>query len=514
MAADTSDLSRLPRHDARGPAGARGDAAVLHRSVRQRREPQPQVRVGRRRTPSNARASRRRRSSARAATRSSSRAAPPSRTTSPSRACFTRTPSRPRHIVTTAIEHKSVLDTCKRPRGRGLPCDVPARRLAMAASIRTTCGEAIADDTVLVSIMAANNEVGVDSAAGGDRRDHARARRPAAHRRGAGGGEDPARREDARRGPALVHRAQDVRSEGSRRAVHPASARAWRWRPSSKAAARSAACARAPSTCPASSGSVAPPRSTPRSCRPRSARLSGAARPPLRGALPHAARRRTERLARAAPAAQPERPLHGRGRRIDSARRSTTSRSSSGSACSSGTDRAVVRAQGLRHRRRPRAVVDPLRPRPLHHGRGDRLRGREGRCGHSGPPPQRSRRRAAMTSECGTRSSEFGIGPECGSRNSEVLRNAGGSTFGTERVAAASFRHSALVPQSELARLRDLHIRTPHSGFPHGSTATRRATLPALGSTSIRGVERRSREPLATSRAAAGSSERRVRLAA
>ena len=32
--------------------------------------------------------------------------------------------------------------------------------IAMAVSIRTTCGRAIADDTVLVSIMAANNEVG------------------------------------------------------------------------------------------------------------------------------------------------------------------------------------------------------------------------------------------------------------------------------------------------------------------------------------------------------------------
>jgi cysteine desulfurase len=66
---------------------------------------------------------------------------------------------RPRHVITTAIEHKSVLDTC---------------RSLSAASCRVTClpvdsdgrvdpeavRRAIADDTVLVSVMGANNEVG------------------------------------------------------------------------------------------------------------------------------------------------------------------------------------------------------------------------------------------------------------------------------------------------------------------------------------------------------------------
>jgi cysteine desulfurase len=37
--------------------------------------------------------------------------------------------------------------------------------------------------------------------------------------------------------------------------------------------------------------------------------------------------------------------------------------------------RALVRAARDGHRRRPRPLVDPLRPRPLHHGGGGRLRG-------------------------------------------------------------------------------------------------------------------------------------------
>ena len=40
------DLHGLSRHDARRPAGGRGDAAVFHRALRQRRQPQPSVRLG------------------------------------------------------------------------------------------------------------------------------------------------------------------------------------------------------------------------------------------------------------------------------------------------------------------------------------------------------------------------------------------------------------------------------------------------------------------------------------
>jgi cysteine desulfurase len=66
---------------------------------------------------------------------------------------------RPRHVITTAIEHKSVLDTCRSLAAAGcrvtcLPVDTAGR--VDPDDVR----RAIAVDTVLVSIMAANNEVG------------------------------------------------------------------------------------------------------------------------------------------------------------------------------------------------------------------------------------------------------------------------------------------------------------------------------------------------------------------
>jgi cysteine desulfurase len=64
------------------------------------------------------------------------------------------------HIVTCVTEHKAVLDTCKRLEKRG--CRVtylPVRRdgLVDPDALR----EAITDRTILVSVMAANNEIGV-----------------------------------------------------------------------------------------------------------------------------------------------------------------------------------------------------------------------------------------------------------------------------------------------------------------------------------------------------------------
>ena len=49
---------------------------------------------------------------------------------------------------------------------------------------------------------------------------------------------------------------------------------------------------------------------------------------------------------------------------------------SSGSACTSASPRAVVRAARAGPQRRARAQLDPLHRRPLHHRGGDRLRGR------------------------------------------------------------------------------------------------------------------------------------------
>src|SRR6478672_325638 len=63
------------------------------------------------------------------------------------------------HLITTAIEHKSVLDTCKRLAKQGctltvLPVDHNGR--VDPDSVR----QAITPETILVSVMAANNEVG------------------------------------------------------------------------------------------------------------------------------------------------------------------------------------------------------------------------------------------------------------------------------------------------------------------------------------------------------------------
>lgn len=64
-----------------------------------------------------------------------------------------------RHVITSMIEHKAVLDTCARLTDRGVP--VTGLRpgedgVVTPASVR----QAIRDDTRLVSIMAANNETG------------------------------------------------------------------------------------------------------------------------------------------------------------------------------------------------------------------------------------------------------------------------------------------------------------------------------------------------------------------
>ena len=63
------------------------------------------------------------------------------------------------HIVTCAIEHKAVLDTCKFLEKRGyrvtyLPVDSKG-----TVDVQRLC-EAITDQTILISIMAANNEIG------------------------------------------------------------------------------------------------------------------------------------------------------------------------------------------------------------------------------------------------------------------------------------------------------------------------------------------------------------------
>jgi cysteine desulfurase len=66
---------------------------------------------------------------------------------------------RGRHIVTSALEHKAVLDTCKRLEREGFEVTylpVPKDGLVDVEAVRA----AVTDKTVLVSIMLANNEIG------------------------------------------------------------------------------------------------------------------------------------------------------------------------------------------------------------------------------------------------------------------------------------------------------------------------------------------------------------------
>ena len=126
-------LSRLPRDDARRPGGARGDAAVLHRAVRQPREQAARVRLGRagggrarraRRSPTLINASARR---DRLHQRRDRIEQPRDQGRAPARCA-----SRGNHVVTVATEHKSVLDSCTRLEREGwrvTRLGVDARRL-------------------------------------------------------------------------------------------------------------------------------------------------------------------------------------------------------------------------------------------------------------------------------------------------------------------------------------------------------------------------------------------------
>jgi cysteine desulfurase len=65
-----------------------------------------------------------------------------------------------RHIVTSQVEHKAVLDTCRYLEGKGFEVDYlnpGSSGVIEPDQVR----EALRDDTVLVSIMHANNEIGV-----------------------------------------------------------------------------------------------------------------------------------------------------------------------------------------------------------------------------------------------------------------------------------------------------------------------------------------------------------------
>ena len=153
--------------------------------------------------------------------RSSSCPAPPSPTTSPSRAWSSSTRTR--------------ATTSSPPRPSTRPCSTPARRSSARRSRRVTylpvdqqgrvsaeqVREAITDKTVLISIMAANNEIGTIQPIARDRQGREGEGHPLPQRRDAGLRQAAARRRRARRRPPLRHRPQDLRPEGLRLPVGP-----------------------------------------------------------------------------------------------------------------------------------------------------------------------------------------------------------------------------------------------------------------------------------------------------
>ena len=125
------------------------------------------------------------------------------------------------HIITCVTEHKAVIDTCKRLEKDGyrvtyLPVQKDGRISLDALKA------AITDKTILISIMAANNEIGVVqpiAEIGAIAKEkgilfHTDAR--------AGGGQDSVQRERSEGGHGVHQRPQDVRPEGRRRALRAA----------------------------------------------------------------------------------------------------------------------------------------------------------------------------------------------------------------------------------------------------------------------------------------------------
>ena len=205
------------------PRSSRRWSRALTRRVRQRVERPPLRAAGqggaRRRAVRGRGADRRR-----AVARSSSRAAAPRPTTSRS-AAPPRRSSRPAGGTSSParIEHEAVLNTLKA---------LGAARLARRRCSRSSHDGIVAperaargastDDTALVSVMHANNEIGTIQPVAELARDRARARRAVPHRRRAVGRQDPGRRPRARRRPAVALGAQVQRAEGRRRAVDQA----------------------------------------------------------------------------------------------------------------------------------------------------------------------------------------------------------------------------------------------------------------------------------------------------
>ena len=369
-------LSRFPRHDPGRPAGARGDAAVFQRAVRQSGQPAARLRLGSAEGGRHRARRRSRRSSAPARPRSCSPAAPANRTTSRSKgrstrgaiAAITSSPRQPSTSRCSTPAPASRREGCRVTR-----LGVDSRRIHR--SRRAARGDHRPHGAHLDHGGQQRDRRA--AAARRDRRDRAGARRALSHRCGAGRRQGSARRRAIGDRSAVADRAQVLRAQRA-----PA-------RSTCGAASRSSSC-----TCQIDggghenglrSGTLNVPGSSASAARaefcrdemPRRVRAAvGAARSAVRRAAAGPRRRAAERAARrSAAAAQPPRQLrrHRRGGAADGARRSRRLDRIRVQLRQPG---AVARAAGDRRRRRSRRRVHPLRPRPPHHRRRHRLRHR------------------------------------------------------------------------------------------------------------------------------------------
>ena len=375
-------LPRLPRDDAGRSAGARGDAAVLHRAVRQRRTASSTRSAGTRATPSTqARSQVAALINAPAGEitlhRRRDRIQQPRAEGRVSRAL----PASPaaHHVVTG--RDRAQVGARRLPAASesdGLDVTVARRRRRRARRSRRAARRRSRPGTLLVSVMAANNEIGTIqplAEIGAIAHEHGALFHTDAAQ---AAGKVPIDVRAMRHRPAVADRAQVLRAEGvAARCSCGGASRGSRWCRSSPAAVRKAACAPARSTCPASSGSAARAEI----CRLEMAEEGRAARRRCAiacstGCAASVDGRPRQRLARRT------RLPHNLHVSFDGVEGEALLMAlgdlavSTGSACASGSQAVshVLEAIGATWRSRRR--LDPLRPRPYDDRRGYRLRDR------------------------------------------------------------------------------------------------------------------------------------------